>query len=314
LVVVSSLVIAGLTVAVVGVFVALAYQRRWQWTGLPAVHVPGDDGAVERRAKTLWDWLQLLGIPVALATLAFLLNRAQSSRDERREDQRAAQQRRIVADTERENTLRTYLAQMSELMLDRGLLHSTFGDTVREVARTATLTAVRRLDGPRRGLAVRFLAEARLLRVSGRGDPVVFVASADLSHANLRMVELFRADFARVNLTGTDFTGSYLRQAVLVGANLTGADLTGSDLRQAVLFGADLHGANLHRANLRGANLHRADLRGANLRGADLTGADLRGANLYRADLDGANVRRVDLRRARDVDLMNSRGKPAYGP
>jgi hypothetical protein len=69
----------------------------------------------------LWDWLQLLGIPVALAALAFLLNDAQTQRDQqreeaqirrdqRREDQRAAQQRSRATDAERENTLREGLS------------------------------------------------------------------------------------------------------------------------------------------------------------------------------------------------------------
>jgi hypothetical protein len=38
---------------------------------------------------------------------------------------------------------------------------------VQAVARTATLAAVRRLDDERRGLAVKFLAEARLLQRRG---------------------------------------------------------------------------------------------------------------------------------------------------
>jgi hypothetical protein len=106
-----------------GVFVVLAYRRQWHWTGLPAARA-ASPGAEDRPAKTLWDWLQLLVIPVALAALAFLLNDAQSSREQRREDQRAAQQQRVAADAESENTLRTYLAQMSDLMLDRRLLRS----------------------------------------------------------------------------------------------------------------------------------------------------------------------------------------------
>ena len=65
--------------------VLLAYRRQWHWTGLPAVHA-ASSRADARPAKTLWDWLQLLGIPVALAALAFLLNDAQSNRDQRRED------------------------------------------------------------------------------------------------------------------------------------------------------------------------------------------------------------------------------------
>jgi hypothetical protein len=36
-----------------------------------------------QRAKTLWDWEQLLIVPLALAIGAFLLNRAQRLREER---------------------------------------------------------------------------------------------------------------------------------------------------------------------------------------------------------------------------------------
>jgi hypothetical protein len=181
--------LAGVFVAFGG-FVVLAYRRQWHWTGLPAASA-ASTGAEDRPAKTLWDWLQLLGIPVALAALAFLLNEAQSNRDQRREaqqrnrdqlreDQRAAGQRKTAADAERENTLRTYLAQMSDLMLDRRLLRSKPGADVRNVARTATLTAVRRLDGPRRGLVVQFLG-AIFRGVSLRG---VTLSEADLRGAH----------------------------------------------------------------------------------------------------------------------------------
>jgi hypothetical protein len=154
-------------------------------------------------AKTLWDWLQLLVIPLALAGLAFLLNQSQTDREQRREDQRAARQREIAADATREEALRAYLRQMSDLMLDRELLRSRPLDDVRAVARTVTLTTVRRLDGERRGVVVRFLAEARLI---ARGQTKV-----DIQSANLRF--------------------AYLPNAQLEGVNLVLADLPGADLR-----------------------------------------------------------------------------------
>jgi uncharacterized protein YjbI with pentapeptide repeats len=296
---------------------------------------------VEWPAKTLWDWLQLLGIPVVLATLAFLLNDAQSSRELQREDQRAARQLRTAADAERENTLRTYLAQMSDLMLDRGLLRSNPGAEVRKVARTATLTAVRRLDGARRGLVVQFLAEARLLRRETGHTAAVNVASADLLNAYVRGANLSSADLRRANLRGAD-----LRDALLSGAdfrrafsgvdprtNLKDVDLSGAsggavNLHGAVLFGTKLGGVMLPgsdlRANFRGVDLRAAMLEGSNLRGAilasaNLSGADLRSVDLRGADLDGANLRGADLtgadlRGARDADLANSKGTPAHGP
>lgn len=90
-------------------FVLLAYLRQWQWTGIPGRPSTGDSQA--RPSKTLWDWLQLLGIPLALTAFAFLIGDAQERRDERH-----------ALDDERETTLRTYLAQMSDLVRHDGLL------------------------------------------------------------------------------------------------------------------------------------------------------------------------------------------------
>jgi uncharacterized protein YjbI with pentapeptide repeats len=285
-----------LAVTFIVALVVLAYWRHWHWTGLPAAPAVSA-GAEVRSAKTLWDWLQLLGIPVALAALVFLLNDAQSSRDQRREDHRSAQQRRTARDAERESTLRTYLAQMSDLMFGHQLLRSGLGADVREVARTATLTAVRRLDGPRRGLVVQFLGEARLLRTSCAGgvcsrrtyvSATLRVASADLRGANLAGAHLRRADLRETNLAG----------AQVSGADLSRAHLRGVNLREAVLSGAVLTDANLVGANLRDANVSGANLIGANLRGADLIGANLRGENLSSTVLDKANLTQADVRGA----------------
>lgn len=155
------------------VFTVLAYRRRWRWTGFAGIHRKDADVEIQP-ARTLWDWLQLLVITLALAGLAFLLNNSQSEREQRREDERttreqrraderAVQERGRAEEAADEEALRGYLAQMSALMLDRKLLRSRRGSDVRAVARTLTLTAARRLDGERRGVVVRFLAEARLV-------------------------------------------------------------------------------------------------------------------------------------------------------
>lgn len=144
---------------------------------------------------------------------------------------------------------------MSNLVLDRELLRSQRRPEVRNIARTATLTAVRRLDGSRRGLVVRFLAEAKLLhRIPSAARSPVHVASADLADADLRNANLIRDDLSGVSLRGANLSGAVLSGAYLVEANLTNADLRGTELRGA---------------NLVGANITGADFRGAS--GADLT-------------------------------------------
>jgi uncharacterized protein YjbI with pentapeptide repeats len=265
------------------VFVVLAYRRHWHWTGFSEARRARAEDEDLQPAKTLWDWLQLLVVPLALAGLAFLLNDLQSDREKRIEDQRERRQEATAADAAREEALRAYLTQMSELMLDRDLLRSAPGADVRAVARTVTLTVLRRVDGERRGLVVRFLAEARLLR---SGDPKV-----ELDGANLRSAALSRADLTEADLTNVDLTAANLRSVDLTRADLIEADLTEADLRQAFdLFRADFLGADLRGADLRGLDFTRADLTDADLTGADLRGADLSSADLTdpAADITGA--------------------------
>ena len=87
-----------------------------------------------------------------------------------------------------------------------------------------------------------------------------------------------RADLRGVNLSRADLSRAYLCGAYLSGAYLRGADLRGADLRGADLSEADLRGAYLSGSDLRGAYLCRAYLSEADLRGAYLSEADLRGA------------------------------------
>jgi hypothetical protein len=79
----------------------------------------------------------------------------------------------------------------------------------------------------------------------------------------------------KVNLSGSDLSGSDLR----------GSDLSGSDLRESNLRGSDLSGSDLRDSDLRGSNLRDSDLRGSNLRGSDLSGSNLSGSDLSGSDL-----------------------------
>ncbi len=84
----------------------------------------------------------------------------------------------------------------------------------------------------------------------------------------LGLLNLYRADLNRADLS----------EANLYRANLVEADLSG----------ANLSGANLYRADLSGVYLYRVNLYRAYLSGAYLSDADLSGANLNRANLNGA--------------------------
>jgi hypothetical protein len=233
--------------------------------------------------KKLWDWLHLLVIPTVLGATVLWFNYTQGKSE-----------KEIASERTQEESLQGYLDRMTELLLREGLRNSQPDSEVRDVARARTLTVLRRLDGERKGILVRFLRESELIVQQDAAEPpgaVVDLRGADLQGARLSNASLTLADLRDVDLSGAE-----LWFANLQGANLEGANLSGAELWFANLQGANLEGANLTEAELTGVVLHQANLRGANLKLADLEGADLR----Y-ADLEGALVTEAQLAQARYV-------------
>jgi uncharacterized protein YjbI with pentapeptide repeats len=71
-----------------------------------------------------------------------------------------------------------------------------------------------------------------------------------------------------IDLTGWDFSGQNLTDAILSSATLTDANLSGANLTNASLLEATLTNSDLTGANLTGAYLYNSDLTGADFRGA----------------------------------------------
>jgi hypothetical protein len=242
-----------------GVSLLGGYLLGWNWTGFGATVItpPAPLEPEYRPARTLWDWLELLIVPVVLAVGAYLFNRA-----ERRNEQA------IAHDRFSENTLQTYLTQMSELLLDKDMMLTEGSPEVRTVARMRTLTALRQLDAPRKAVVLTFLWDARLIRRSleRAAPPLIDLRGADLRNSGLRGMNLRSASLRRVDLSRSDLSEADLSEADLSDADMDGVDLRGADLRGADLSGTDLSGADLRGADLRGTRLKFADLRNADLR------------------------------------------------
>jgi hypothetical protein len=134
--------------------------------------------------RTLWDWMQLLIVPVVLALIALLFNRATTRTEQKlaaerykqdkeiasrhyHQDQHIAKQRyeqdqHIALDKQREDLLQTYLDRMSELLLEKDQLTS---EQSRNVARARTLTVLCRLDAGRKEILLQFLSESGLISI-----------------------------------------------------------------------------------------------------------------------------------------------------
>jgi uncharacterized protein YjbI with pentapeptide repeats len=320
----------GLVVAAALAWLFLAlYGAEWSGFGSSVINPP-DTTTIEpeyRPAKTLWDWLELLIVPAALAGAVYLLNWLERrSRDaaeqQHRENEQAIEtqryeneqritqrryenEQRIAQNQLQENALQNYFDRMTELMLDKDeKLHTAPPNplspsdpnnppdptivTMRNIARTRTLTVLRQLDGERKGIVIRFLWEASLIAAT---QAVIRLVDAELSDVKLPNTQLWGADLRGATLTGANLAGSNLDQTILADAILTNqADLQYTILTDANMAGANMAGAYLMRADLRGANLRGANLADAYLIGATLTGADLQGATLTGADLRGADL------------------------
>jgi uncharacterized protein YjbI with pentapeptide repeats len=297
----------------VGIVVALVVLIRigyaLQWTGFGQ----SQDVQEVRPAKTLWDWLKLLIVPVVLAIGGYLFTRS-----ENRATQAAAGRQA------QEEALQAYLDNMSGLLIPTqdqpSLYDENPPDSLKTVARARTITVLPRLAGDGKGRVVQFLHESNLILrvVRDQQTEVVHEKVVDLSGANLRDanlsglnlrgvaldgVNLERADLSYASLRDADLGRSLLFGAKLSSANLSGASLSRANLMDAKLSFADLRDANLSRAQLSRAYLGYAQLLGADLSGADLWSADLRDANLSRAQLSGAELLGTNLR---DADLSGA--------
>lgn len=246
------------------------YIFDWAWAGFGAYTSPPHIVKTDfQREKTLWDWMQLLIIPVVLALGGLWFN-LQQSRTERE----------IAADHQREDILEAYLDRMSSLLLDYQLRDSHPGSQIREVAHVRTLTVLRKLDPVRKAALLMFLQDSGLIF----GEKAILI------------------------LDGADLTKATLFKARLHGANISRANMSYVDLREAELSLATMQETNLAGADLRGANLVGADLRKADLHGANLIGADLREANLDETNLQDTKVAKDQLMKAgshKDANGLN---------
>lgn len=302
------------------VLAAILIGYLYNWTGFNTYTDPNTKPEFYRPMKTLWDWLQLLIIPLVLAMIVPWLNwilkrqseknaEQQKERDQAIEKKRAETEQEIAKDNQQEKALQEYLDRISELILEKHIRDSKPGDEVRTIAYTRTITLFPRLDGRRKGDVLQFLSKARLIsNIALKGtfpDHIIELKDADLkdarladinlTKANLRFTDLRNTFLINVDLSEADLSYSDLRDAVLTDVDLSKANLVGTKWNNANLGAIFMDDADLSNADLSGVNLSEVDLNRVNLNKATLVGTDLSYAYLDTARLSEANLKRANL-------------------
>src|SRR5262245_19127203 len=236
---------AALTMVVFIIILPVVTGHEWPpWTGL--------------KGKTIWDFAQLIVVPISLALIAYLFSNSQRmeereiARAQREQDLQIAEQRRhndyeIALNREREEAMQTYLSVMTSLLLDRDMTDSK----VATIAQARTISLLPRLDGKRRAAVLGFLARTNL---SSSAAPVINLSGAELSEMPAEGMHL-----AGVNLMGANLADSRLTNSSLRESNLCGSDLSRVDLTNADLFKSSFKTANLDGTIFSGAVIFGAD-------------------------------------------------------
>lgn len=309
------------------IWLSLNVSWPW-WTGFDA----RPRSETVEPAKTLWDWMALLIVPVALAIIAYWFNKGEKSIE-----------RELASDKQREDALQAYLDRMAELLLDYNLREQSDKPEISNVARVRTLTAFRRLDPARIEVIFQFLRDSGLTRYKDPESIIKFrhanlsrlnlsnirlqdinlsyadfqytdfqhstISLSDLQGSSWKRTNLFKASFGECNMSGISLEEAILDQTRLVECDLRGVHIANTkineiDVSMSILDGTNLQGASFVRSvfymtELRGTNLSNADLQGANFTDADLSNADLQGADLGKANLERANLEGANLRGAK---------------
>jgi len=335
--------------------IGVAYD--WDWTGFGQYMSDGKSIA----PKKLWDWMQLLVVPASLAIAALVFTYFQQKKEQT-----------LNLDKGRQEVLRDYMDQMTNLVLKQRLRRSIPHRRVAALANSRTMAALRELDGNRKGLVVKFLIDlGPTTTESEEQNPslefTVFsnmdLRDAKLRHLNLDRVkfhdtELLNADFAYAKMKGMMITGrstldqkwqnafNIVNNRRLVkckwkdfsrvdfcGVRLSSCDFRGANLRGAKLDGCSLLGTKMNiltrvdkkwrivwklrnskfkrisftKQDLSGANLWLIDMPAAHfakckLSNAVLDGARMGGADFSQADLSGSHFIQASLRNVRTVN------------
>lgn len=220
--------------------------------------------------KTLWDWSQLVIIPLLLLLLGLYFTYQQNQTSLNVSNSQHETDTQISQDQQHETLLEGYLDHMSDLLINGHLRDSKPGDEIRIVARARTLETLFRLDPGRREAVLGFLFEAGLIGVSVERDK--------------GGQQIYNPIPTIVYLNGADLTKATLDEHILVKADLSYTYLSESNMSRAILLTTNLHGAILENTNLTGAILNDADLSETSLEGAMmnnqtiLSGTNLQGA------------------------------------
>jgi uncharacterized protein YjbI with pentapeptide repeats len=309
--------VLGIILIIIGILIGYRYPS----IGFSNYITPSGDF---QRGKTLWDWIQLLVIPIILAVLAYYLSSSQKDREIA-----------ITQIEKRETALQNYFDYMTRVLIEQDYSDEELFEGASRLIRARTLSTLDMVDGKQKGYLLRFLIEAELL---DKDQPYLNMRRANLSglvlepglYSNFKLdvvnldnavlawchfqdvqmnsISMMNADLEKTELISAGLDYILLNHSDLYQANLSKARMIKANLQDAILENAQLNETIINRANFRGANMSRIEAKGADFSSSDLSFTNLKKANLEDANLTHVNFYGANLKNANlsNVDLTGS--------
>lgn len=190
--------------------------------------------------RTLWDWLELLIIPIVLAIGGWLFSSA---------DKDSAL--RIEQSNQRQNILNSFIEKISNLVVVENFKNPEKNSDIVQITRALITSTCRQLDPDRKAEALQVIYELHLIDK----NPIV----------NLFGVNFDKINLEHAPLVESEIKGAYFRKGCFKNANLQGSIFLGSNFSKADFRGANLTNTDFSETTLDGANFSCCDLRLTNI-------------------------------------------------
>ncbi len=227
-----------------------------KWTGFGE---RSKDSNIEP-AKTLFDWLKIVILPLSLALLGWIYKESEKAKENLKEIEK-----------NKKDTYQTFIDKISGLIKDHNLSENPSSDT-RALAFNYLNNALSELDNLMKGQLVQFLYQCNLIDI----NPKLRLIGANFNPTNMD----------GIILTSAEVRGAYFSDSSIKNAKLSNACFNSCDFNNTDFTGSTVDNTDFSYAKMNGAKLINMDLRSVKFEGVELEKADLTGSKITQAQLD----------------------------
>lgn len=164
--------------------------------------------------RTLWDWINVISVPMIVGLATLVINNAQKE----------LEQRSLI-----ESAVQNYFDRVSTLVLSG----EQKPELTEIVIRAQTKAILNLVEGEGAGRILAFLSEMELLKRIASEFEGLNLAGSDLKGLDLSEMDFEDSDLSHAELEGANFSGADFEGVEFDGADLDGALFIGADLRDA---------------------------------------------------------------------------------